>query len=80
MLLPYLHTAKKRSVSFIRTISLTLPSLSTNQVVKAITPDIIAGTVDGLDFCDIDRENVLVFIDVCGTLAGYPASSEVLHV
>lgn len=74
-----LPTGRKRFVSSIRPISLRSPGFSRKQVLDAKLFDIIARTVDGFDSCDIERENVWGFIDVCGFLANYLASSEVLN-
>lgn len=68
-----LPTEKKRFVSFIRTISLTKPGVSTNQIFEALSQ-----TVYGLDCCDTERENVQVLIDIWGLLTKYPASWNVL--
>lgn len=63
----------------IQKISPTLPGVSTNEVHVTTIPDIIARIVDGCDCCDIDEQNIPAFIDVCGFLAIYPATFEVLE-
>ena len=70
----------QRSLSSVRPISLTPPGMPTNLVFDNIIEDIIVGTRDGFEVVDCEAQKAVVFLQMVGFVADYPASSEVLDV
>ena len=59
----------------VRTISLTPPGVSTNLILDHILDDIVNSATKNVNGVNVDGEACLVFIDVVGYGADYPARS-----
>jgi hypothetical protein len=75
-----LPPANRVGTSAIRVLGLTPPGVSTTEVLRAIIPDIIAGTADGSSTLDANGKEVGVFLDVVRFTGDTPAISHVLDV
>lgn len=70
----------KKNQSTIRTISLTPKGISTNMVFDFIISDIVNGCVKGIECVDAYGEQVIIFLEVTGFVADYPASTSAIDV
>ena len=75
-----LSIGSQRCSSAVRTITLTPSGMSTNYVFDEIISDIVDGSSKGFDMVDPFGDRVLVFLQMIGFVADYPASSAVLDV
>ena len=75
-----LSMEKRRVLSGRRTISLTPPGVSTNDVLDFIIDDLVDASVNGVIGIDPTGKSCRIFIDVVGFVAEYPASPDVLDV
>ena len=71
---------KRRGLSATRTISLTPPGVSTNEVFDYIINDLVDAAVNGISSTDPFGNRCRIFVDVVGFVADYPASSDILDV
>jgi hypothetical protein len=62
----------------VRVLGLTPPGVSTNEVIRAIIPDIIRGTTEGFKALDANGMEVVVFLDVVGFIGDTPAIAHVV--
>ena len=75
-----LHIKSRRSQTSIRTVSLTPPGVSTNEVLHFLIEDLVTGSLDGFICTDAFGERVTVFFDIMGFIGDYPASSGVVDL
>jgi hypothetical protein len=64
----------------VRCIGLTLPQMSTNEVLQYIVPDLVKCCTTGVQDQDPTGNPVTIFIDVLGFVGDYPAVSHALDV
>jgi hypothetical protein len=57
----------------VRVLGLAPPGVSTNEIFRAIIPEIIRGTTEGFKTLDANGMEVLVFLDVVGFIGDTPA-------
>ena len=69
-----LSMEKRRGISGTRTISLTPPVVSTNDVFDFIIDDLVDASVNGVIGIDPTGKRCRILIDVVGFVADYPAS------
>lgn len=72
--------ASRVGAAAVRVLGLTPPGVSTNEVLRAIIPDIIKGTTEGFTTVDANGNEVVVFLDVAGFIGDTPAISHVLDL
>lgn len=75
-----LPPANRAGAAAVRVLGLTPPGVSTNEVLRAIIPDIIRGTTRGFTTVDGNGREVVVFLDVVGYIGDTPAISHVLDL
>ena len=64
----------------VRVLGLTPPGVSSNEILRAVIPDIVCCTTTGITDTDANGNEVTIFIDVVGYIGDYPAVTHTLDV
>ena len=75
-----LSIQSRRSSYSVRSIGLTPHGVSTNHILDSIIDDLVVAATKGVQTRDYKGDQCVVFIEVAGYVADYPASSSVLDV